>query len=525
MKKIALTLALGILFSYCAKAQEDDPKAVPYLISYQGCLKNNSGAYLNGNYSMTFSIWSASSGGNLLWTETQTAVKCTLGLFNVNLGSVVTIPISIFSASTDRYLQLKLNVSPAESLLPRTRLTSAGYAYISTVSDSTRGLQGRPVSNTAPSNGQVLKWNGSSWAPDIDNTGGTPTYVDSAGGARRVGGRTPGNSSGNIPINNGTLSSNLNADMVDGFHASSTPTANSLLPLDGYGRFAISGSNSPLIIASSSGLYSGSFITSVSNGIGLHGSAGNSGIGVYGQAGSYGVYGSGGSSSGWGVYGTGYRGVYGEGSSYGVVGISTSATAGVYGSSTGLGVYGYATSTSGNRTGGSFSANSGGWAYVGAQLSGTNYKIYGSGNVSTVMPTKSQHRVLFASEMPEPFFEDLGHGVLKAGYARIELDPLFVDCIRVDKERPLKVFVQLNDDCNGVYVKTYGSYFEVYELNNGKSNASFTYRVVANTNRQGDNVRFPLAVLPSPIESSDARLEVAPQKVRFPAAELATPTE
>jgi len=32
------------------------------------------------------------------------------------------------------------------------------------------GLQGRPVSNTAPTSGQVLTWNGSSWIPQ--NSGG-----------------------------------------------------------------------------------------------------------------------------------------------------------------------------------------------------------------------------------------------------------------------------------------------------------------------------------------------------------------
>ena len=31
------------------------------------------------------------------------------------------------------------------------------------------GLQGRPVASTAPSSGQVLKWNGSAWAPAVDN--------------------------------------------------------------------------------------------------------------------------------------------------------------------------------------------------------------------------------------------------------------------------------------------------------------------------------------------------------------------
>ncbi|MCD6501901.1 hypothetical protein J7L01_04815, partial [bacterium] len=34
------------------------------------------------------------------------------------------------------------------------------------------GLQGRSVASTAPSSGQVLKWNGSAWAPGTDGTGG-----------------------------------------------------------------------------------------------------------------------------------------------------------------------------------------------------------------------------------------------------------------------------------------------------------------------------------------------------------------
>jgi len=34
------------------------------------------------------------------------------------------------------------------------------------------GLQGRPVAATAPTSGQVLKWNGSSWTPSVDAGGG-----------------------------------------------------------------------------------------------------------------------------------------------------------------------------------------------------------------------------------------------------------------------------------------------------------------------------------------------------------------
>jgi hypothetical protein len=43
----------------------------------------------------------------------------------------------------------------------------------------------------------------------------------------------------------------------------------------------------------------------------------------------------------------------------------------------------------------------------------------------------------------------------------------------------MKVFIQLNDDCNGVYVKRLTAGFQVIELYNGTSDAHFTYRVVA----------------------------------------------
>jgi hypothetical protein len=44
--------------------------------------------------------------------------------------------------------------------------------------------------------------------------------AEEAGDANTLGGRLPGNASGRIPINNGTVSLNLNADLLDGRHAS-----------------------------------------------------------------------------------------------------------------------------------------------------------------------------------------------------------------------------------------------------------------------------------------------------------------
>lgn len=49
----------------------------------------------------------------------------------------------------------------------------------------------------------------------------------------------------------------------------------------------------------------------------------------------------------------------------------------------------------------------------------------------------------------------------------------------IDEKNPLKVFIQLNDDCNGVYVQRQATGFEVKELKAGTSGARFSYRVVA----------------------------------------------
>jgi len=59
----------------------------------------------------------------------------------------------------------------------------------------------------------------------------------------------------------------------------------------------------------------------------------------------------------------------------------------------------------------------------------------------------------------------------------------------------MKVFIQLTDDCNGVYVKVGSTGFDVYELQGGRSNAAFTYRVVA-YRKDTDYLRFPQDVTP-----------------------------
>jgi hypothetical protein len=80
----------------------------------------------------------------------------------------------------------------------------------------------------------------------------------------------------------------------------------------------------------------------------------------------------------------------------------------------------------------------------------------------------------------------------------MDLDPLFSDCITVDAAHPLKVFVQLEDDCRGVYVSKDATGFDVHELQGGTSSARFSWRVLAKWKGYEDR-RLPTA--PEPLTS------------------------
>lgn len=126
--------------------------------------------------------------------------------------------------------------------------------------------------------------------------------------------------------------------------------------------------------------------------------------------------------------------------------------------------------------------NTNDFAYVGLNYRGTDYKIIGGGSVSTVVKdTDGSERILFAPEAPEILFEDYGVGKLYNGEVIIKIDPIFAKNIVVNEKHPLKVFIQLEGDCKGVYVteKSKNS-FKVKELNNGKSNIQFSWHIVAN---------------------------------------------
>ena len=139
------------------------------------------------------------------------------------------------------------------------------------------------------------------------------------------------------------------------------------------------------------------------------------------------------------------------------------------------------------RTGGTATTPS--YAYVGLRYntasdgrSGTDFKIVGPGNVSTIINDENNvPRIMFAPEAPEIVFQDYGVGQLDNGQARINLDPILKKSLHIDGQHPLKVFVTLEGDCNGVYVTNKSADgFTVKELQNGTSNVPFSWQIVAN---------------------------------------------
>ena len=127
-------ICASILLAQAGNITMDESRVVPKLLNYQGYLTDTSGIPIDDTLNMAFGIYdSATVGtGNKLWSEMQTAVPIERGVFSVLLGSVIPIPDSVFEA-TDRWLELTVD---AQALSPRTRITSVGYAYTSTYSDT-----------------------------------------------------------------------------------------------------------------------------------------------------------------------------------------------------------------------------------------------------------------------------------------------------------------------------------------------------------------------------------------------------
>ena len=166
---ILTTLFLGSQMNEL-RAQQDP------VLSIQGILKKASGeAVPDGNYNLTFKLYTASIGGNAVWDEIQSNVEVVSGIYSTVLGKD-----SILNVPFNQIYYLGVTVGSTE-MTPRTQLTSAPYAL---------ALIGN--TNKFPSSGQVIADSAKvTWG--VTARGGVPVVVGGANGGRHNGYTFSGN--------------------------------------------------------------------------------------------------------------------------------------------------------------------------------------------------------------------------------------------------------------------------------------------------------------------------------------------
>ena len=212
MKQIVLKSILLLVFLLIvlnANAQ------VPQSIPYQAVARNTSGNLIaNHAVSIRFSIHDATSGGTVVYQETQSATTNALGLFIANIGAGTPVA-GTFSAinwgSGSKFIQIEIDLAGGSSYtdMGTSQMMSVPYALYAATSGNADALTGIvPVANGGT---------GSSTQNFVDlSTAQTVAGAKTFGSDLTVNGLTVGKGhlsvGDNTVIGNGALSSNTTGD-------------------------------------------------------------------------------------------------------------------------------------------------------------------------------------------------------------------------------------------------------------------------------------------------------------------------
>jgi hypothetical protein len=437
---------------------------VPLYVNYQGYLTDSLANPIFGVLPMTIAIYTDSSGGAQLYSSSQT-VTVENGVFNVKL-PMTPSDTNMFMAGLRRWVGLTVD---GNVLQPRTEITTMAYAMHALYGDNADKLDTRHATQ--------FIWNGSTMQASSD------FYISGSGRADKqleanatglsnsaaVVGEVTGNNTG--VYGHGVNGSGVYAESDNGHAAFAYASDSAKFGLWGYNGqakgtgVAGSGCNDTLfyVVSGTGGAFSARHI----------------GLFAYGHD----TTGTGVATMGNRISDTVYTLALGSGGSF---------------NGSQFGVYGLARNLAGDRCGGFFRtysqapANDSVWTYIGYNYGGNKYNVLGNGITADAMDTDDGSRLVFASAATSPYVEDFGTGRLTAGHCRVSLDPSFAACCANSDANPPLVFITLNDDCRGVYVKADGQGFDVRELGEGRSSAGFSYRVVGVRKGCAD-VRLPKA--------------------------------
>ncbi len=122
---------------------------INHTINFQGKVVNSNGTNVtDGSYTFVFKLYSVSSGGSAVWTESK-SLTVTDGVFQTNLGDTTSLPGSV-DFNTDNIF-LGINFNSDGEMSPRIQFTAAPYAFNS---EKLGGLTAAQFAQLNPSSAQ-----------------------------------------------------------------------------------------------------------------------------------------------------------------------------------------------------------------------------------------------------------------------------------------------------------------------------------------------------------------------------------